>query len=182
MSSKLSPGHLRRLDIQGFDAVAEDRLAEVAPWLRLAFALCAALAVIGVALASVPMLLVLAVIAGLGAASPVHPFDPIYNHGIRRFTGTGPLPRRGAPSRFACGLGAVWLLATAWAFSASIPVLGYVLGVALCGVAALVATVDVCIPSMTYRLIFGPPAPREPAPVEGEGRPAPRPRIDSPQR
>lgn len=54
MSSKLPPGHLRRLDIQGFDTVAADRLAEVAPWLRLAFALCTALATVAAERPSAP--------------------------------------------------------------------------------------------------------------------------------
>ena len=35
---------------------------------------------------------------------PVHPFDLIYNYGVRFVTGTPPLPRRGTPSHFACGL------------------------------------------------------------------------------
>ena len=51
-------------------------------------------------------------------ASPVHSFDLIYNLGVRRYTGTGALRRRGAPARFACGVGAVWLIVTAWTFSA----------------------------------------------------------------
>lgn len=125
MPRTLHPKHLHRLDIQGFDTVPEDHLAEVAPWPRMAFFLCACLAIIGTALASVPFLLALTVIAGLGALSPVHPFDLLYNHGIRRITGTRPLPRRGAPVRFACGLGAVWLVAVAWAFNAGMTGLGY---------------------------------------------------------
>lgn len=172
MRTTLPPGHLHRLDIQGFDTVAEDRLAEVAPWLRLAFGLCTAFAVAGVALASIPLLLGLAVIAALAAASPVHPFDLVYNHGIRHITGTGPLPRRGAPGRFGCGLGAAWLVATAWAFSAGLTTLAHGLGIALCVVAGLVATVDVCIPSMIWRAIFGPPKPRTAPAREPAGPPA----------
>lgn len=160
MSRSLDPKQLRRLDIQGFDSVAEERLAAVAPWLRMAFALCAASAIVATALASVPLFLVLAVIAGAAALSPVHPFDLLYNHGIRRFTGTDPLPHRGAPSRFACGIGAVGLLVTAWAFSAGMLTLGYILGFTLSAVASLVGTVDICIPSRIYRAIFGAPRAR----------------------
>ncbi len=144
-------------EFQEFEAsvgAGETMLAEVAPWLRLAFGLCALLAGIGTATASPILLLALTPIAALGAAFPVHPFDLLYNHGIRRLTGTGPLPRRGAPSRFACGLGAVWLLVTAGAFAAGLHVVGYVLGGALTAVGLLVSTTDICIPSMTYRLLF----------------------------
>lgn len=145
----------RRLDIQGFDTVDAAELAAVAPWLRLAFALCALLALLGTVSASPLMLLILMPIAGLAAALPVHPFDLLYNHGIRHVTKTGPLPRRGAPSRFACGLGSVWLLATAWAFSAGLMTLGYALGSAMTAIAGLVSTTDICIPSMMYRTLSG---------------------------
>ena len=86
----------RLLDIQGFDTVDAQELAPVAPWLRLAFGLCALLGGVGTLLASPTILLMLTLIATIAAASPVHPFDLIYNYGIRHLTGTGPLPRRRA--------------------------------------------------------------------------------------
>ena len=89
----------------------------------------------------------------------MHPFDLIYNYGIRHLTGTGLLPRRGVPTRFGCGAGAVFLLVTAWAFSAGHAVAGYALGGMLTFVVLLVSTTDICVPSMIYRSIFGwPPA------------------------
>lgn len=114
----LSPTTRRRLEIQGFDGIEERTLAETAPWLRLAFALCTVLAAVGTLLASPVFLWGLVPIAALAAAFPVHPFDLLYNHGLRHLTGTGPLPKRGAPNRFACGLGAAWLVVTAWASQA----------------------------------------------------------------
>jgi len=145
----------RRLDIQGFERIEDEALAPVAPWLRLAFGLCAVMAGVGTAMASPPILLLLAGIAFLAALFPVHPFDLIYNSGVRFITGTPPLPQRGAPSRFACGLGAVWLVPTAWLFQAGHPIPGYVLGGLLTGVAALVSATDVCLPSLCYRVMFG---------------------------
>ena len=161
MRQILNPRTRRRLDIQGFDTVDEQELAPVAPWLRLAFGLCALLAGLGTLLASPVVLLVLAPVAAIAAASPVHPFDLIYNHGIRHLTGTGPLPRRGVPSRLGCGMGAVLLLVTAWAFSAGHLVAGYALGAVMTSVVVLVATTDVCIPSMIYRWISGWPRTRD---------------------
>ena len=157
----LTPRTRRLLDIQGFDAVDVQELAPVAPWLRLAFGLCGLLGGVGTLLASPTILLVLALIAALAAASPVHPFDLIYNYGIRYFTGTGPLPKRGAPTRFGCGMGAVLVLVTAWAFSAGHQVAGYALGGALTFVVLLVSTTDICIPSLIYRSIFGWPRARQ---------------------
>ena len=75
-----------------------------------------------------------------------------------RLTGTGSLPKRGAPGRFACGLGTVWLLVTAWAFYSGFMLAGYILGALLVLVAGLVSTIHFCIPSLTYRLIFGLPS------------------------
>lgn len=170
MESGLKAHTRKRLHIQGFDTVSDHRLAEVAPWLRLAFGLCALLAAVGTIAASPAILLALTVIAAVAAAFPVHPFDLVYNYGIRRLTGTGPLPKRGAPSRFACGIGAVWLVVTAWAFSAGYMVAGYVLGGALTAVALLVATTDICIPSMIYRFIFDRPGETSQS-MAGEERP-----------
>lgn len=155
MNSSMTARTRRRLHIQGFDTVPDAELAPVAPWLRLSFILCALLGAVGTAMASPGVLVALAAIAALAAASPVHPFDPIYNYGIRHITGTGPLPARGLPSRFGCGMGALMLLPTAWAFAAGHSTIGYVLGAALTSVAFLVGTTDICLPSMLYRTIFG---------------------------
>ncbi len=160
----ISPTTRRRLEIQGFVGLDDQTLAETGPWLRLAFALCTVLAAIGTILASPVFLWALIPIAALAAAFPVHPFDLLYNHGIRHLTGTGPLPKRGAPSRFACGLGAVWLLVTGWAFQSGYALAGYLLGGALTAVGLLVSTTDVCIPSLIYRSIFGFP------PTSGSGK------------
>jgi len=161
MRQTLTTRKSRLLDIQGFDTVDLRELARVAPWLRLAFGLCAFLGGLGTVMASPTILLALTPLAALAAASPVHPFDLIYNYGVRHLTGTGPLPRRGAPSRFGCGMGAVFLLVTAWAFSTGHAVAGYALGGMLTFVALLVSTTDICIPSMIYRSILGWPAGRD---------------------
>jgi hypothetical protein len=94
-------------------------------------------------------------IAALGAILPIHPFDLIYNYGIRHLTGTQPLPRNGAPTRFACGVAAVWLVATALAFGAGVAWLGYLLGGLLTAVAAIISVTHFCIPSAIYQSLFG---------------------------
>ena len=85
MKNAISETTRRRLDIQGFVDVDDETLAEVGPWLRLAFGGCAILAAIGTILASPTMLWILVVIAALAAACPVHPFDLIYNYGSSPF-------------------------------------------------------------------------------------------------
>jgi hypothetical protein len=158
----MSPTTRRRLEIQGFVGVDEATLAETVPWLRFAFALCTLLAATGTALASPVILWCLVPVAAWAAAFPVHPFDHLYNFMLRRFTGTKPLPKRGAPSRFACGLGAVWVMVTGWAFYTGAAMTGYVLGGLLVIVGSLVSTIHFCIPSFLFRMMFGFP-PKSPA-------------------
>jgi len=146
-----------RLDAQGYVNVDRQRLREVEPWLRWSPALCAAVMVIGTLLASPLILWGLAPFAALGAVFPRHPFDYIYNLGVRRLTRTSPLPPHGAPRRFACGVASIWLVATGAAFAADLTALGYVLGGTISAVAALVGTTHFCIPSLIYGLVFGRP-------------------------
>jgi hypothetical protein len=144
-----------RLDIQGYSCESDATLARTQLWLRMSPALCAAIAGVGTALASPPILWGLMVFAALGAALPFHPFDLIYNLGIRRITGAAELPRNGAPRRFACEMAAVWLLVTGGLFYADLDTAGYVLGGALVAVAALITVSHICIPSLVYRALFG---------------------------
>ncbi len=145
----------KRLEIQGFCDLDDAVLSEVEPWLRFTPALCATLMGLGTALALPALLWAVVPIAALGAIFPAHPFDLVYNYGLRRLTGTRPLPPNGPPRRFACGMAAVWLVATASAFMVGATVAGYVLGGVLTAVATLVATAHFCIPSLAYGALFG---------------------------
>jgi hypothetical protein len=134
----------------------EAMLAHVGPWLRWSPALCAAIMATGTILASPLMLWTVAAIALLGAALPFHPFDLLYDHGVRHLTGTRPLPHHGAQRRFACAVAAAWLVATGLAFHAGSPLLGYVLGGAMTAAAVTVATTHLCFASAVYNRVFRP--------------------------
>lgn len=154
----LSPVIQRRLEMRGITYSNEPDFIKLVPWLRTTFVLCGTLVGLGTGLAFTPLLWAMVPFAALGALVPVHPFDLIYNNGIRHLTGTQPLPRNGAPTRFACGLAVVWLIATALAFGTGVAWLGYLLGGLLTAVAALVSVTHFCIPSAIYQLLFGRPA------------------------
>lgn len=143
------------LDIQGFEGVDDTLLARTQNWLRLSPAMCGIVAALGTALAAPWVLWGLAVIAAAGAVLPFHPFDLIYNAGVRRLTGGPKLPDNGPPRRFACGLGSGWLMATGLLFAGRYDAAGYVLGGALVGVAGLVATTHICLPSIMFRTACG---------------------------
>ena len=146
-----------RLDVQGYACVDDRTLAQTQLWLRLSPALCAIIAAAGTALASPPILWGLAVVAAVGAVLPFHPFDLIYNVGVRRLTGTPKLPANGAPRRFACAVGTLWSLGAGALFFAGADVGGYLLGAAFVATAALVASTHFCVPSTVYGVVFGTP-------------------------
>ena len=149
----VSPATRGRLEAQGFTGLDDGTLAELGPWLRLASGLCAAWAAVGTALGSPLVLWALVPFAALGALRQGHPFDALYNHGLRHLLGTRRLPPYGAPRRFACAVATVWLGLTGSAFFAGASVVGYTLGVAFV-LAALVPTLtDFCIPSFIYGLL-----------------------------
>jgi hypothetical protein len=151
----ISPRLWSWLEMRGIACSSDPEFIKLVPWLRTTFALCGTLVGLGTALAFTPLLWAMVPIAALGAIFPVHPFDLIYNHGVRYLAGTQPLPRNGPPTRFACGIAVAGLVATALAFEMGVAWLGYVLGGALTSVAALVSVTHFCIPSMIYQLIFG---------------------------
>jgi hypothetical protein len=145
----------RRLEAQGYCDLDDPALRELGPWLRWSPALCTTVIIVGTVLGSPAVLLGLAPLAALGAMLNRHPFDHIYNAVVRRVTKTRPLPPHAAQRRFACGLAALWLTGTAWAFHIGATQLGYVLGGALAAVALLVSVTHFCIPSLIYNTLFG---------------------------
>jgi len=167
----LPAGRWYRFAVQGFVHVSQEELQAMAPWLRLAYGLCAAIAVTGTALASPAVMFGLLPITIAGALLPFHPFDLIYNLGIRHLRGTGPLPRRGAPARFACLVATVFAATAGICFAAGMVTKGLILGGILSASATLVATTDICIPSMTFRLLFGWPDLEERHPASRLSRP-----------
>jgi len=155
--STVSKTTRQRIEAQGFLGLSDAALVEIGPWLRLSPAICMVWIAIATFYESVTALLVLIPFSVLGAILPWHPFDAIYNHGIRHLLGTQPLPRYNAPRKFACKVAVVWLSATSWAFYSGATVLGYVIGGSLAVAAAVPTFTDFCIPSFFYGLMFGNP-------------------------
>jgi hypothetical protein len=148
----------RRLEAQGFVGLDDSALADVGPWLRLAPALCAAWAAAGTALGSPVGLWALVPLAALGALRQGHPFDALYNHGVRYLLGTRRLPPYGVPRRLACAVAAAWLSLTGAAFFVGASGVGYALGSVLVLMALLTALTNFCIPSWVYGRLLGKPA------------------------
>jgi hypothetical protein len=165
----VSPTTRKRIEMQGFVNLNDRALADFGPWLRLATGICATWAAIATAFGSAFGLWALVPIAAAGAILTNHPFDAIYNYGIRHALGTRPIPRSPAPRRFACAVATPWLASAGLAFVAGVETLGYVLGGSLVLAASVPTTTDFCIPSFFYGLIFGRPAARATAKSEPSG-------------
>lgn len=157
MTNSIPPRIRKRLRVQGYECPNERAFREAVPWTRFSPALCSATGAVGTILASPLILGALVPFAALGAVFRVHPFDLIYNHGIRHVTVTEPLPKNGVPRRFAYGVATVWLSVTAVAFWWEAVLVGYGLGGLFVAVSGLVATTHFCIPSMVYRKLFRQP-------------------------
>lgn len=155
--STVSTTTRQRIEAQGYLGLSDATLATVGSWLRLSPAICMVWVAIATYYESSTALIVLIPLAALGVILPWHPFDALYNLGIRHLIGTEVLPRAKAPRRFACFVATVWLIVTAWAFYSGATTLGYVLGVSLTFAAAVPTFTDFCIPSFFFGLIFGKP-------------------------
>jgi hypothetical protein len=97
----------------------------------------------------------LAAITSVGTLLPFHPFDLLYNHGMRYLTRTGPIPNSGPQRHFVFVVATVWLAATGWAFHVGANIAGISLGVLLISVGGLASTTNFCIPSFIYNTVVG---------------------------
>jgi hypothetical protein len=134
------------LGVQGYCLTAEE--SRRLRWgLRFPTTLCLVLAVTGLALQSTALILALVPIGAIAGWTPRHPFDLIWNHGIRHLTGAPELPPNPTPRRHAFKLATVWLLAVGLLFAFGQPTAALVLGAVLVGVCGLVTTTNFCVPS-----------------------------------
>jgi hypothetical protein len=93
--------------------------------------------------------------AALGAILPGHPFDVLYNHGLRHLFGGPALPSYGRRRRFACVVATIMVIAAAWGFRAGVPVLGYIAGSWLVAGTFLNVSMGLCMPALIARIFFG---------------------------
>jgi hypothetical protein len=136
----------RNLDVQGY-CLTSQQSRELRWGLRLPTALCLLFVVTGLALQSAVLILALVPIGVVAGWTRRHPFDLIWNHGLRRLTGAPELPPNPKPRRHAFKLGAMWLLAVGLLFAFGQATAALVLGTLLVGVCVLNTTTNFCVPS-----------------------------------
>jgi len=144
-----------RIQAQGFCGLNDATYRQLNYPLRLSPAICMIWAAVGTALASPAILWALAPFAALGAILPGHPFDLVYNYGLRHVFNTPALPRYPLRRRFACLMATAMLVASAWGFQAGMPMVGYIVGWSLVGAAFVTVSTGFCIPSFLCRIFLG---------------------------
>ena len=118
-------------------------------WVGLRFptALCLALLITALALQSALTVALLVPVGLVAGWTPRHPFDYVWNQGLRHLTGAPELPPNPVRRRHAFKLATVWLAAVAVLFAAGASTAALVLGgvpVAVCG---LLTVTNFSVPS-----------------------------------
>jgi hypothetical protein len=134
------------LGVQGYCLSAEE--SRRLRWgLRFPTALCLAIVVTGLILQSAVLILAMVPIGAIAGWTSRHPFDLIWNHGLRHLADAPQLPPNPTPRRHAFKLATIWLLAVGLLFALGADTAGLVLGGILVGVCSLVTVTNFCIPS-----------------------------------
>lgn len=154
MIERISAWSRRCLTMQGYGSLSDEERGSLWLGLRFSPALCFAGIALGTAIASPVLLLAMAVTALVGGfLAPKHPFDYLYDLAVRPLRGGPSVPASPPPRRFACQLATPWIVAIAVAFLVGSPALAWALAVPLLLAAAVVATTNWCLPSLTYALL-----------------------------
>ena len=126
-------------------------------WLGLRFptALCLALVVTGLAVESALMVALLVPIGAVAGWSARHPFDHLWNRGVRHLVGAAELPPNPARRRHSFKLATFWLAGVAALFAAGANTAALVLGGVLVAVCGLVTVTNFCIPSTMLAWLEG---------------------------
>jgi hypothetical protein len=143
----MTPGWMEsNLGVQGYCLRTEE--AGALRWgLRFPTALCLAIVVTGLVVQSAVLILALVPIGAIAGWTRRHPFDLVWNHGVRHLSGAPELPHNPTPRRHSFKLATVWLLAVGLLFAFGSPTAALVLGGVLVAVCGLVTVTNFCIPS-----------------------------------
>jgi hypothetical protein len=154
INSIISPITIKRFGVQGYSCYSDQELDNYGYGIRFAYYLCDSLMILGLLLTNFWILATIMVIAFLGAVLPNHPFDYLYNYLVRYWINKPKIPRRTNQTKFACGIASVWLGGIIVLFYSGFSILAYIAGGLIVSLATLVATTDICIPSMIYNALF----------------------------
>jgi len=134
------------LTTQGYCLTDAER-RELAVGLRFSTGLCLSLVIVALALESPAMVFALAGIGVVAGFAARHPFDYVWNHGVRRVLGAPALPPNPPRRRLAFKIATAWLLVVGTLFAVGAATAALVLGGLLVAACATVTTTNLCLPS-----------------------------------
>src|SRR5437588_9301451 len=118
-------------------------------WLGLRFStgLCLTPVLVALALESPVMVFALSGIGVIAGFSAHHPFDHLWNRGVRHLVGGPPLPPNPTRRRHAFKVDTAWLLAVGGLLAAGATLVALALGGLLVPACATVTATNLCLPS-----------------------------------
>lgn len=108
---------------------------------------------VGLALESVPLLLVTVVIAAVAGFTSRHPFDYLWNHGVRYAFRAAPVPPNPRRRRDAFKVGTAMLAVVVALFATGADTAALIMGGFLLAACASVTALNLCLPSETLALV-----------------------------
>jgi hypothetical protein len=118
-------------------------------WLGLRFStgLCLTLVVLALALESPAMMFVLSGIGAIAAFGARHPFDHLWNRGVRHLVAGPSLPPNPVRRRHAFKVATAWLVVVGGLLAAGATIVALALGGLLVAACATVTATNLCLPS-----------------------------------
>lgn len=145
---------LNRLSMQGFSCSVGSVIPEVQSWLRLTPTVSTIWITAGILWTSPVLLFTFAAVSAFGTLRESHPFDALYNYGIRAIIDAPPLPPNPIPRRFSMALAAGLSALVGVLFMMGAVFWGYLLGAVLflAGMANILT--HFCLGAWIYHKIF----------------------------
>jgi hypothetical protein len=134
------------LSTQGYRLSADER-RKLSVALRFSTGACLLLVVTALALESQALVFALSGVGVVAGFSARHPFDLIWNYGVRHITGGSPLPPNPTWRRHAFKVATVWLLSVGGLLAAGPTTIALALGGLLVAACATVTATNLCLPS-----------------------------------
>jgi hypothetical protein len=134
------------LSTQGF-CLSDDERRELWLGLRFSTGLCLTLVVVALVLESPVIVFALSGVGVIAGFSAHHPFDHLWNHGVRHRVGGPPLPANPTRRRHAFKIATAWLAVVGVLLSAGATIVALALGGLLVAACATVTATNLCLPS-----------------------------------
>jgi len=146
----------QKIEAQGFLCLSNDEIDSLNVWLRFTPAITLVWFTAGVWAASPKILFWLAMLTLLGAILTGHPFDVLYNHGIRHIVRSPEIPVFTKQRRFAYLLAGVEIFGTSGAFFIGFYRTAYFIGIISIIAGCVYVATGVCAPSILYNRLSPP--------------------------